>query len=119
MALDANLSVLLTTDVQWYGRSGVDKHGQETWNAPVTLKCYPTFGAVQVLRKDGSLYLSNQALYFDANDTHVQQFQLGDKFQAVGIGGGMQLEAVSIDASYSPGPSLNAPMTPWIVEVIL
>jgi len=119
VALDANLAALLTVDVSYAGKTGVDKHGQDTWDAPITLKCYPAYGASQVQKKDGSLYTSNQSLYFDANDTHVASFQLGDRFTSPGIAGGVTMEAVAIEANYSPGPSLNAAMTPWIVEVRL
>ena len=119
MALDANLAALLTVDVSWAGKSGNDGYGQDAWAAPVTLKCYPAFGSMQVARKDGSVYTSDQSLYFDANDANVKTFQLGDKFTSVGIAGGETLEAVSIEPNYSPGPSLNAPMVAWIVEVRL
>lgn len=119
MSLDSNLSALLTVAVQWSQKQGVDKHGQDVWASPVTLKCYPAYGSSQVQKKDGSLYTSDQSLYFDANDTHVQTFQLGDKFTSPGIAGGVTMEAVAIEANYSPGPSLNAAMTPWIVEVRL
>ena len=119
MALDSNLAALLTVDVQWAGKSGNDGYGQDTWAAPVTLKCYPAFGSMQVSRKDGSVYTSDQSLYFDANDANVATFQLGDRFTSVGIAGGETLEAVSIEPNYSPGPSLNAPMVAWIVEVRL
>jgi len=119
MALDSNLAALLTVDVAWAGKTGVDKRGQDTWAAPITLKCYPAYGAMQVQKRDGSEYTSDQSLYFDANDTHVQTFQMGDKFTSPGIGGGVTMEAVSIEANYSPGPSLNAAMVPWIVEVRL
>ena len=119
MSLDPNLAALFTESVQWQGKTGVDKHGQDTWAAAVTLKCYPAFGALQVARPDGTVYTSDQALYFDANDTHVQGFQLGDRFTSVGIAGGQTLEAVAIEPNYSPGPSLGAAMTAWIVEVRL
>lgn len=119
MALDSNLAALLTTDVSWAAKSGVDKHGHDTWATPITLKCYPAYGAMQIQKKDGTIYVSDQSLYFDANDTHVQTFQLGDKFTSPGIAGGVTMEAVAIEANYSPGPSLNAAMTAWIVEVRL
>lgn len=119
MALDANLAALLTTSVQWSQRTGVDGDSQDLWAAPVTLKCYPAYGSMQVQRKDGSLYTSDQSLYFDANDTHVATFQIGDKFTSPGIAGGVTMEAVAIEANYSPGPSLGAGMTAWIVEVRL
>ena len=119
MALDSNLAALLTVDVSWQGKTGNDGYGQDAWAAAVTLKCYPAFGAMEVQKKDGSVYTSDQALYFDANDANVQTFQMGDKFTSVGIAGGQTMEAVSIEPNYSPGPSLNAAMTPWIVEVRL
>jgi hypothetical protein len=119
VALDSNLAALLTVDVQWQGKTGNDGYGQDTWAAPVTLKCYPAYGAAQVQRGDGTVYVSDQSLSFDASDTHVQTFQLGDRFTSVGIAGGQTMEAVAIEPNYSPGPSLNAPMTAWIVEVRL
>jgi len=119
MGLDPNLSALLTMDCQWRAKSGTDKHGQDSWAAPVTLKCYPAYGASQVTKADGTEYVSGEALYFDGSDTHVATFQLGDKFTSVGIAGGQTMEAVAIEGNYSPGPSLNAAMTPWIVEVRL
>lgn len=117
--LDANLAALFTENCQWQARSGVDVHGQDTWAAAVTLKCYPAFGQLQIQRKDGTVYSSDMALYFDATDTHVQSFQLGDRFSAPGIAGGQAMEAVAIEPSYSPGPSLGAAMSAWIVEVRL
>ena len=119
MALDSNLAALLTVDVSWQAKTGNDGYGQDTWDAAVTLKCYPAYGATQVQKTDGSVYTSDQSLYFDANDANVQTFQLGDKFTSPGIAGGMTMEAVAIEANYSPGPSLNAPMVAWIVEVRL
>ena len=119
MALDRNLAALLTVDVSYQRKTGVDKHGQDTWAAPVTLKCYPAFGARQIQRPDGTIYTSTQALYFDANDATVQAFQLGDKFTSVGIAGGQTLEAQEIAPNYSPGPALGETMAPWIVEVYL
>lgn len=119
MALDPNLAALLTTDVTWRSKTGVDKNGQDTWAVAVTLKCYPAFGALQIPKSDGTVYVSEQALYFDANDSRVATFKLGDKFTAPGIAGGQTLEAVSIESTVSPGPSLGAAMAPWIVEVRL
>ena len=119
MALDSNLAALFTETCNWSAKTGVDKHGQDTWAAPVALKCYPAFGQLQIQRKDGTVYSSDQALYFDASDANVQSFQLGDRFSAPGIAGGQQMEAVAIEPNYSPGPSLGAAMTAWIVEVRL
>ena len=119
MALDQNLAALLTETCEWAQKTGVDKHGQDVWAAPIALKCYPAFGAMQIQRPDGVVYTSDQGLYFDASDANVQQFKLGDKFTSVGIAGGQTMEAVAIEPNYSPGPSLGAAMTAWIVEVRL
>lgn len=118
-ALDTNLGALLTVSVNYSKKTGTDANGQDTWAAPVALKCYPAFGSMEVQRKDGSIYTSDQSLYFDASNATVQGFQLGDRFQSVGIAGGETLEAVAIEPNYSPGPSLGAAMTAWIVEVRL
>lgn len=119
MALDENLAALLTEDVQYQRRIGVDKNGQPTWATAVTLKCYAAYGARAVQKSDGTTYTSTQALWFDANDAVVKQFKLGDRFTAIGIGGGQTVEAVTIEPMYSPGPGLNEPTTAWIVEVSL
>lgn len=119
MSLDPNLAALMTLDCSWESKTGVDLHGQDTWADPVTLKCYPAFGALQIQRPNGTVYNSDQALYFDASDANVQTFKLGDRFTSVGIAGGQTLEAVAIEPNYSPGPSLGAPMAAWIVEVRL
>jgi hypothetical protein len=119
VALDSNLAALLTVDVVWQSKSGTGGYGEDTWGAPVTLKCYPTYGVAQVPKADGTVYVSEQALYFDASDSRVATFKLGDRFTAPGIGGGQAMEAVAITPEYSPGPSLGAAMTPWIVEVRL
>lgn len=119
MPLDSNLAALLTVDIAYEAKNGTDEYGSETWPAPVTLQCYPSQGARQVQRRDGTVYESTMALYFDANDATVQGFQLGDRFTAPGIAGGQALEAVEIAPSYSPGPSIGAPQEPWLVEVLL
>lgn len=119
MGLDANLSALLTVQVAWAQKTGLDANGQDTWAAPVTLKCYPAYGTRMVEKRDGTVYESRQILYFDANDANVAQFKPGDKFTSVGIAGGITLEAVEITSEYSPGPTLNEPMAPWLVEVLL
>ncbi len=119
MSLDPNIAALLTFDVEWQSKTGHDKYGQDEWSDPVTLKCYPTFGAMQVQRQDGTVYVSQQALYFDANDANVASFKLGDRFTAVGIAGGQAQEAVEISPMYSPGPSFGEAMAPWLVEVRL
>lgn len=119
MALDPNLAALLTVDVDWQKKQGLDKNGQDTWASAVTLKCYPAFGSQQIQKPDGVVYTSTVALYFDANDTHVKTFQLGDRFTAPGIAGGQTLEAQRIEPNYSPGPSLGEPMAAWLVEVSL
>lgn len=119
MPLDQNLAALLTTDVVWTAKTGVDEFGQDTWASPVTLKCYPAFGARQLQKPDGSIYVSAQALYFDADDANVQSFQLGDKFTAPGIAGGMSMEAQQIEPNYSPGPHFGDPLDAWLVEVSL
>lgn len=119
MALDPNLAALLTVSVSWSQKTGVDANGQDVWSAPVTLKCYPALGSKMIERRDGTVYTSEQALYFDANDPHVQTFKLGDRFTSVGIAGGQTLEAEQIETTYSPGPSLNQGMAQWLVEVLL
>lgn len=126
MALDPNIKALMTTDVSWERKTGVDKHGQDVWAAAVTLKCLVDggvgtgSGGRMIQRRDGTDYLSTQSLWFDANDANVQLFQLGDRFTAVGIGGGMAKEAQGITAFYGIGPSLGDPnMDPWAVEVAL
>lgn len=125
MALDVNISALLTEDCTYYPKSGVDKHGQETWGAGVTLKCFPAAGSTggagarQITKPDGTIYISTMSLSFDANNTTVQGFQLGDKFTSPGIAGGQTLEAREISTSYSPGPSLGEAMAAWLVEVSL
>lgn len=119
MALDSNLAALFTETCNWSAKSGTDKHGQDTWADPVALKCYPAFGQSQIQRPDGVVYSSDQSLYFDASDANVQSFQLGDRFSAPGIAGGQTMEAVAIEPNFSPGPSLGAPMSAWIVEVRL
>lgn len=119
MPLDENLAALLTEDVSYQAKATLDANGQDVWSDPVTLKCYPTLGARQIQRRDGTIYVSNQTLTFDANDETVQGFKLGDRFTTVGIAGGAALEAVSIEPSYSPGPDLGAPMEQWLVEVAL
>ncbi|HKS90705.1 MAG TPA: hypothetical protein VJQ83_02160 [Tepidiformaceae bacterium] len=123
MALDPNLAALLTLDCIWQGKksgaSGLDKYGQDQWNDPVTLKCYAAYGSSMIQKKDGTVYASKQALIFDANDSNVQQFQLGDRFTSVGIAGGQTLEAQEIAPEYSPGPSLNQANSAWLVEVYL
>lgn len=119
MALDPNLAALLTVSVDWQAKTGLDKNGQDTWGAAVTLKCYPSFGARQIQNRDGTIYTSAVTLLFDASNAHVQTFKLGDKFTAPGIAGGQAQEAREIETSYSPGPSLNEAMSQWLVEVVL
>lgn len=119
MALDPNLSALLTKSVSWQSKTGTDKYGQDTWAAAVSLKCYPSYGSKQVQRRDGTVYESSMSLYFDGNDANVQTFQLGDKFTSPGMAGGQTQEAVEITPEFSPGPSLNEGMTQWMVEVML
>lgn len=119
MALDSNIAALLTVDVAYEAKSGVDEYGQEQFADPVTLKCYPTLGSRQITRRDGTVYVSQMTLTFDAADATVAAFQLGDRFTAPGIAGGQQLEAQSIEGTYSPGPSIGQPQEPWLVEVIL
>lgn len=119
MPLDENLAALLVVPVSWQHKTGLDGNGQDEWAEPVTLKCYPAYGSKTVQKRDGTVYESTQVLYFDANDPNVAQFELGDRFTSVGVAGGITLEAVAIAPEYSPGPSLNAPMQPWLVEVTL
>lgn len=119
MALDPNLKALLAVEVEWEHKTGLDANGQDIWAAAVQLLCYPAYGSKAVQRRDGTVYESTQILYFDANDPNVQQFKLGDRFTSVGVAGGVTLEAVEIAPEYSPGPSLNEPMQPWLVEVTL
>lgn len=119
MPLDSNIAALLTVNVTYTAKTGVDKNNKDTYAAPVVLKCYPAYGARMVQKRDGTIYESAQTLYFDANDTHVQGFQLGDKFQSVGIAGGQTLEAQEIASVTSPGPSIGAPNAAWLVEVYL
>lgn len=117
--LDPNIAALLTEDVVWQAKTGTDINGQDVWAAGVTLKCYSAYGSAMVEKKDGTIYTSKQALIFDANDANVQTFQPGDKFTSVGIAGGQTLEAQEVAPAYSPGPSLNQPNAPWLVEVYL
>lgn len=124
MALDPNIAALLTVQVSYSRKTGLDKNGQDVWAAPVTLNCYPASGTSggggrQIQRKDGTVYVSTLSLYFDAGDETVQGFQLGDKFTAPGIGGGQTLEAAAISPTFSPGPDLGDPMSEWLVEVSL
>lgn len=117
--LDENLAALLTETVSYQAKSGLDENGQDSWDDPVTLKCYPVLGAREIQRRDGTVYVSRQTLMFDANDETVQCFKLGDRFTSIGIAGGQTKEAVGIDSSYSPGPDIGAPMEQWLVEVSL
>lgn len=119
MPLDENLAALLVVPVSWQHKTGLDANGQDEWAPAVTLNCYPAYGSKTVQKRDGTVYESTQVLYFDANDPHVQEFELGDRFTSVGVAGGVTLEAVDIAPEYSPGPSLNEPMQPWLVEVTL
>lgn len=119
MPLDANLAALLTVDVLYQAKTGVDKFGQDTWADAVTLKCYPAFGAQQIQKPDGTVYDSRMGLYFDASNPTVAAFKLGDRFIAPGIAGGQAQEAQRIEPNYSPGPRLGDPMKAWIVEVSL
>lgn len=119
MALDLNVAALLVVDVLWQPKTGLGDRGQDTWGDAITLQCYPAFGAMQVQKNDGTVYTSTVALYFDANDSRVQQFELGDRFTSPGIAGGQTLEAQRIEPTYSPGPDLGDAMTPWLVEVSL
>lgn len=117
--LDPNIAALLTETVTYQAKSGRDQYGQDTWAAPVQLKAYPTFGARQIEKPDGTIYTSTQTLFFDGSNATVQGFQLGDLFTAVGVAGGHTLEAVQIAGTFSPGPSLGEPMYEWLVEVSL
>jgi hypothetical protein len=119
VALDSNIAALLTTSVTWTPKTGVDKNNRDTYGTPVVLKCYPAYGARMLQKRDGTVYASAQTLYFDASDSHVQSFQLGDKFTSVGIAGGQTLEAQEIASVTSPGPSIGAPVAAWLVEVYL
>lgn len=119
MTLDPNLAALLTEEISYQPKIGVDKHAQDVWGDAVTLKCYPAFGAQQIQKADGTLYDSEMALYFDASDPIVQGFQLGDRFTAPGIAGGQTQEAERIEPNYSPGPRLGDPMKAWLIEVSL
>ncbi len=119
MTLDPNIAALLVVDVSWQAKTGVDDYGNDQWADPITLSCYPTYGARQIQRADGTVYVSQQSLTFDASDDNVQAFQLGDRFTSVGIAGGQTMEAQEIAPVYSPGPGLGEPMTAWLVEVFL
>jgi hypothetical protein len=117
--LDPNLAALLTEDVVWKPKTGVDGDGQDVWGDPVTLKCYPSYGAVQIQRSGGVVYTSTMSLSFDGDDERVKQFKLGDLFTSPGIAGGQRQEAKDISAVHSPGPSFGEPMSTWLVEVFL
>lgn len=119
MALDPNISALLTVDVDWQAKSGLGDRGQDTHAAAVTLQCYPAYGGEQIQSREGVVYTSVATLYFDGNNAHVQTFQLGDLFTSPGIAGGQTLEAKRIEPTYSPGPALNETMGQWLVEVTL
>lgn len=118
--LDPALKELLTVPVSYEkATSARTKYGQEQWADPVTLLCYVEFGLRQIEGPNGTIYTSRQTLIFDGSDAPVQGFALGDRFTAPGIGGGQALEAVEINSANSPGPSFRAPMSTWLVEVVL
>lgn len=124
LSLPRDIWELMTIDITWEAFQGFDGHAEPSYAAPVTLQCWQEShglvgGGLEVFRAaDGTTVEPQWDLYFDGDQTNVQDIQLYDRFTPVGVAtvGNQSLQAVRVSTWYGPNWDNT---NPWLVLVTL
>lgn len=123
-SLPRDIWELLTVEVTWEAFQGFDGHAEPSYASPVTLQCWQEShglvgGGLEVFRSaDGTVVEPQWDLYFDGDQTNVQDIQLYDRFTPGGVAtvGDQSLQAVRVSTWYGPNWDNT---NPWLILVTL
>lgn len=124
LSLPREIWELMTIQVTWESFLGFDGHAEPSYAAPVQLTCWQeahglTGGGLEAFRlADGTTVEPQWDLYFDGDQTNVQDIQLYDRFTPVGVGSDstQRLQAVRVNTFYGPNWDNT---NPWLIQVTL